>query len=119
VNLNETQPPPKPGKAPHTIDLVVGDLWQRKQFGIAKYGRAHQWDNGRDHLVDGYQEVLDLACYLRSEIERRRSIRAEALEEAAQLLDRVPGFACGADVGRWLTEMAKDIRALAQKGPQR
>lgn len=67
------QPRPVTGTAPHSIDLVAADLVERKAFGVAKYGTPHQHDNGRDHLVDAYQEVLDLAVYLRAEIERRRA----------------------------------------------
>lgn len=32
--------------------------------------------NGRDHLVDAYQEALDLAVYLRAEIARRGNLNA-------------------------------------------
>lgn len=70
-NPNAPQPAPKPGTSRHTVDLVQADLAERKRMGVAKYGVAHQADNGRAHLVDAYQEVLDLAVYLRAEIERR------------------------------------------------
>ncbi len=66
------QPPPRPGIAPHTVDLVQADLVARKAFGLAKYGVPHQADNGRDHLLDAYEESLDLAIYLRALIELRR-----------------------------------------------
>lgn len=72
VSLNEPQPPPHVGHGVHSVDLVVGDLWERKAHGIEKYGVAHQWDNRRDHLVDIYQEQLDAAIYTRAEIEKRR-----------------------------------------------
>lgn len=95
---NAPQPPPKPGVAVHTVDLVVADLWERKGVGIAKYGVAHQWDDGRDHLVDAYQESLDLTVYLRAELEKRRRMVAlarllrddansEPLRELLELID--------------------------------
>lgn len=65
------QPAPKPGTAPHTVDLVQADLTARKAMGVAKYGVPHQADNGRDHLQDAYEEALDLCVYLRGEIQRR------------------------------------------------
>jgi hypothetical protein len=65
-------PPPKKGKARPTVDLVLTDLRERKAMGIRKYGVAHQHDNGRDHLLDAYEEALDLAVYLRAELERRK-----------------------------------------------
>ncbi|QGH79249.1 hypothetical protein KNU78_gp06 [Gordonia phage Sukkupi] len=65
------QPAPEPSDAPSAHDLVIGDMARRKEFGLAKYGTPLQHDNGRDHLVDAYKEVLDLAVYLRNEIEAR------------------------------------------------
>lgn len=72
----EYQPDPVPDTgAPSAHDLVIADLVARREFGMAKYGTALQYDNGRDHLEDAYAEVLDLAAYLRNEIERRRRER--------------------------------------------
>lgn len=68
----DPQRAPKAGVAPHSLDLVLADLAERKAYGIAKYGVAHQYDNGRDHLVDLYQELLDGCVYVRAEIERRK-----------------------------------------------
>lgn len=72
ADLNTPEPAPKPGRAPSTWLLVLTDMTEREQLGRDKYGTFHQHDNGRDHLVDAYQECLDLALYLRAEIERRR-----------------------------------------------
>ena len=67
------QPPPRPDLSATDVQtLVIADIVKRREFGIAKYGTPLQVDNGRDALVDAYQEVLDLACYLRQEIARRR-----------------------------------------------
>ena len=38
-------------------------------MGIEKYGTVLQPNNGRNALVDAYQEALDLAVYLRQRIE--------------------------------------------------
>lgn len=51
--------------------LVMKDMEERRQFGIKKYGVPVQVGNGRDHLVDLYQELLDACVYIRQEIERR------------------------------------------------
>jgi len=53
-------------------DLVIEDMKARDRFGTAKHGTRLQLNNGRDHLIDAYQEALDLCVYLRQEIERRR-----------------------------------------------
>jgi hypothetical protein len=52
-------------------DLVAADVRDRKQLGLQRYGTLLQAGNGRDALVDAYQECLDLACYLRQAIEER------------------------------------------------
>jgi hypothetical protein len=51
--------------------LVIKDMQERNNIGIAKYGKPLQTNNGRKALIDAYQEVLDLAVYLRQEIEER------------------------------------------------
>jgi hypothetical protein len=67
------QPPPVhvPG-AVSVHDLVIADVTGRKNFGFRKHGTLLQVDNGRDSLQDTYEEILDAACYLRQEIERRK-----------------------------------------------
>lgn len=50
---------------PFIQDLVLADIEERKQHGIRKYGTALQAGNGRSMLQDAYEEVLDLAVYLR------------------------------------------------------
>lgn len=67
------QPPPVPSIRPSIQSLVRVDLEEREQVGIARYGTPLQPHNGRDALVDAYQEALDLACYLRQAIEERQS----------------------------------------------
>lgn len=57
---------------PYIQDLVMADLEKRKQHGIRKYGTALQASNGRDHLQDLYEELMDAVVYVRAELERRR-----------------------------------------------
>lgn len=52
-----------------TERLVAEDLAARKQFGLAKYGTLLQAFNGRDALMDAYQETLDQVVYLRQVVE--------------------------------------------------
>lgn len=68
---NYSIPEPKPiaNDAPSIHDLVIRDIEDRKQFGLQKYGTTLQPGNGRRSLVDAYQEVLDLAVYLRQHFE--------------------------------------------------
>lgn len=67
--------------------LVIKDMEDRDRLGRARYGIPLRPQNGRDALVDAYQEVLDLSVYLRQEIEERR-----ILDEAIEAARKVPGF---------------------------
>jgi hypothetical protein len=59
---------PLPG-VDSVTDLVMIDLQERREMGIKKYGNELQTHNGRDALIDAYQEALDLCLYLRQAIE--------------------------------------------------
>lgn len=45
--------------------LVQKDIEGRAKIGLKKYGMRLQPKNGRDPLIDAYQEALDLCMYLR------------------------------------------------------
>lgn len=63
---------PLPTTNPQSKDvceLVKADLEARIQKGAKQYGQRLHTFNGRDSLLDAYQEILDLAVYLRQAIE--------------------------------------------------
>lgn len=51
-----------------TIDNVLADMDDRNEEGIRKYNTPLQPFNGRDPLIDLYQELLDAAVYARQYI---------------------------------------------------
>jgi hypothetical protein len=53
------------------IERIIGDMRERDRLGRERYGTPLTANNGRDHLIDAYQEVLDGSVYLRAEIEER------------------------------------------------
>ena len=59
------QPLPTPNHGPSMHDLVMEDIKARKALGLRRYGSLLQPHNGRSALQDAYDEVLDLAVYLR------------------------------------------------------
>lgn len=61
---------------PSCHDLVIEDMRERKQFGLKKYSTELQPFNGRSFLQDAYEEVLDLAVYLRGKLEEERQLAA-------------------------------------------
>lgn len=65
---NSEEPNPIHNNLPAVTDLVVADLKERMEMGIEKYGMPLQPENGRDPLIDAYQEIMDLALYMRQMI---------------------------------------------------
>ncbi len=72
------------------LPLVVEDLHARVAKGTAEYGEPLRTFNGRDALRDAYEEALDLALYLRQEMEERETALAGALPP-----DSYPDFPSG------------------------
>lgn len=70
-SLNQHEPDPVKHDGPAMWDLVIADMQERDTQGAKKYGTRLQANNGRDPLVDAYQEALDLVVYLRQAIYER------------------------------------------------
>ena len=86
----EDQPPPSPNDDVAVWDLVIVDMQARDRTGRERYGTPLQVDNGRDHLVDAYQEGLDFVVYVRAEIERRTIEWNRALDAVTEALADIP-----------------------------
>lgn len=56
---------------PTDFDRLLADMRERDEIGFQKYGVRLQAGNGRRHLVDAYQENLDLIVYLRAWLDER------------------------------------------------
>lgn len=76
---------PSTSTSPKVVDLVIADmvnrfsdrthiiacakvcnaLKARAEVGFVRYGTYLQPNNGRDQLLDGYQEILDCMKYIR------------------------------------------------------
>jgi hypothetical protein len=65
------EPPPQPNAGQPVWEAVIEDMRARDNLGRAKYGTPLQWFNGRDPLVDLYQELLDAVVYLKQELMER------------------------------------------------
>lgn len=110
VRRVEDQPPPEESEGDVWAE-VIEDMVERRQVGIERYNTPLQRFNGRDAMVDAYQEALDLLVYLRQASGEREIIKAlyariyasldhaalrdseasEAVEDLARLLGVVPG----------------------------
>lgn len=61
------QPAPK-GEGDSVTVAVMKDLATRREAGTKKYGTELLTNNGRNALVDAYQEALDLVMYLKQQL---------------------------------------------------
>lgn len=68
---------PTINERPFVQDEVIGDIEARKQIGIKRYGTPLQPMNGRDALLDLYEELVDAAIYLRQVRIERQEMREE------------------------------------------
>lgn len=66
------EPDPIPGDK-IVLELVMKDLNDRAEIGKEKYGTYLMTNNGRDALMDAYQEALDFVMYLRQAVEERKT----------------------------------------------
>jgi hypothetical protein len=93
------QPPPLPNGHPGIQALVRVDLEERERLGIERYGTQLQPFNGRDALVDAYQEALDLVCYLRQVIAERSTEGGDGSGLAPEASNDRPSAATGDRTG--------------------
>jgi len=66
------QPDPIKNNNPAIVDLVVEDLKKRKELGLERYGVALQAHNGRNAILDAYEEAQDLVIYLKQVLEEQK-----------------------------------------------
>jgi hypothetical protein len=70
MDASKREPMPEKGSI-DILPLVINDLMKRDKVGTKKYGTTLQANNGRDCLMDAYQEALDMVMYLRQLITER------------------------------------------------
>lgn len=68
MNNNKYEPEPTPNDSKPIWELVIEDMQERNRIGIEEYGTPLQANNGRNALVDVYQELLDAAVYIKQKI---------------------------------------------------
>lgn len=76
IDLNAPQPAPTAGEGDEVWPLIFAnealvlpdwlkaDMKARHEMGVKKYGTPLRVWNGRDCVIDAYQEALDLAVYV-------------------------------------------------------
>ena len=109
--MNAVQPKPTKQRGTLIFPLVIADLQERDKLGHKLYGAELRAIDGRDHLIDLYQEILDAAVYVRQEIEERKILRDE-IERLLGILEQIAyeSRPAGEDFGN------SQVLRLAQKG---
>jgi hypothetical protein len=69
-----TPEPMSTGNGEVVLTEVIRDLFARDEIGRKKYHTSLKTDNGRDALMDAYQEACDLVMYLKQAIMERGEI---------------------------------------------
>jgi hypothetical protein len=65
---------------------VVEDIRKRRELGISRYGTALQPFNGRDALLDLYEELLDAVMYIKQSLVERDGLLHDEVRAMAQAL---------------------------------
>lgn len=90
-----SQPNPKPNNSQPIHEQVIEDMKRRAELGKASYGTYLQVNNGRDPLLDAYEEAMDMALYLKQAILERPAVNRERMLGAIEALEKIssnPGF---------------------------
>lgn len=74
------------GRVGPVRDLVLADMSERDRVGRERYGTPLQANNGRDYLIDAYQEAMDLCAYLRQGVEEGSDARSIYIESLLMLI---------------------------------
>jgi hypothetical protein len=71
-HTDSTQPKPVRSEMSESVtDAVVADMVKRRETGVKKYSVELLTFNGRDALLEAYQESLDLTMYLKQALMER------------------------------------------------
>ena len=70
-------------------DAVIRDFQIRRESGKVKYGTELLSFNGRDPMIDLYQELLDAVVYIRQVLMERQAAPQGALASAQGVLERL------------------------------
>ena len=87
--------------------LVVKDMLERNEEGAVKYNRYLRTDCPDNMLQHAYEEALDLAVYLKTQIEKQKQEAGKAIE-----IEKVNN-----ELKR-LSEVDNNNRSLSRRGPE-
>lgn len=108
--ITRHEPCPHQGMDPVFPELL-NTIGHRVLMGVEKYGQPLRTHDGRDHLMDAFQEIIDAAMYLQAAImEREDDETAEPVPDVHALPEKVVRM--WADVHGWL--LYRDLDELVE-----
>jgi hypothetical protein len=75
TRLHDPQPLPTEGDGRDVMTELADRIMDRRAFGVRKYGRHLEPNNGRDVLQDILDEQLDAAAYILQLIMERDGVQ--------------------------------------------
>lgn len=78
-----------PDEERRLLQAIEEDLVRRTDLGVSRYGTPLQTFNGRDALLDAYEELLDATKYLKQYILEQNLTRLEAYTYVLRALEQV------------------------------
>lgn len=95
------------------VDRVISDMRERDAVGRQRYGVALTAFNGRNHLVDAYQEQLDFSCYAVAQLDEW----GISPESYVDVLDDAAGWRmhCVQQMFRTSVDLLIQLRALIEE----
>lgn len=76
-HTDSTQPKPSAGGQSVT-EAVIQDFQTRRKYGIKKYGQELLTVDGRDTLIEIYQELMDAVVYTKKALMEREKAQSNA-----------------------------------------
>ena len=86
LDKDHQQPLPKKGDVV-IYNLVIDDIMNKADRGKQKYGTYLQSNNGRDALLDAYEEAIDLVMYLKQALVERENVSPEYIKVSDVILE--------------------------------
>lgn len=111
IALYDPEPPPKSNDSRPIWELVVEDMKERDQVGRKKYRTPLQAGNGRNPLVDAYQEarlVLPAPSHRRKEYTMKTQGVSQRPQQPPQVATQRPNLPDEREVPRIYTDPTED-----------
>ena len=111
-----TQSGPK-GQGKEIIELVKQDLEARAKVGKEKYGESLRSFNGRNAVLDAYQEALDLVMYMRQVLDEQEEFNysLKRIVQGSNVYSG-PNFETMTDAERYISLLLVQLYQKIHKG---